>query len=150
MLHLARCLLGTVSIHFEHGDFCGGESDACRCDVKKGNEHGFLVLHLARDENLLLPRFKFDKRDRLVGRITHPTCFLDYEEFETYVETLAIESDRLEYLLTGRARSRRMRRVEGCSLTKRVGSILSPTYLGGQGVSVVSWVMLNTNVPILG
>jgi ERCC4-related helicase len=48
--------------------------------------------------------FQFDRRNRLVGRITHPSRFLDYEEFETYVETLAIESDRFEYLLTGRDR----------------------------------------------
>ncbi len=48
--------------------------------------------------------FQFDRRNRLVGRIAHPSRFLDYEEFETYVETLAIEPDRFEYLLTGRDR----------------------------------------------
>ncbi|MGI9467442.1 MAG: hypothetical protein ACR2OA_10005, partial [Rubripirellula sp.] len=62
------------------------------------------LLAWKRNTECDLVSFQFDRRNRLVARITHPSRFLDYEEFETYVETLAIESDRFEYLLTGRDR----------------------------------------------
>ena len=48
-----------------------------------------------------LVTFRFDRRDRLVGQIQHQADFLDPEELELYVNTLARECDRLEYLLTG-------------------------------------------------
>ena len=49
-----------------------------------------------------LVTFRFDRRNRLVGQIQHQADFLDPEELELYVNTLARECDRLEYLLTGR------------------------------------------------
>jgi hypothetical protein len=45
--------------------------------------------------------FGFDDNDRLVGSVRHPARFLDEEEVEFYIRCLAIECDRLEYLLTG-------------------------------------------------
>ncbi len=45
--------------------------------------------------------FAFDRQDRLVGRIEHPVKYLDPEELELYVNALARECDRFEYLLTG-------------------------------------------------
>ena len=62
------------------------------------------LLAWKRNTECDLVSFQFDRQNRLVAPITHPSRFLDYEEFETYVETLAIESDRFEYLLTGRDR----------------------------------------------
>ncbi|HXV59909.1 MAG TPA: hypothetical protein VEK15_04385 [Vicinamibacteria bacterium] len=46
--------------------------------------------------------FGFDRRDRLVGHIEHQADYLDPEELELYVNTLARECDRFEYLLTGK------------------------------------------------
>ena len=48
--------------------------------------------------------FQFDSRDRLIGCITHPIEYLDFKEFENFVEVLAAESDRFEFLLTGKDR----------------------------------------------
>lgn len=62
------------------------------------------MLAWKRNAECDLVSFQFDQRERLIGRITHPEAHLDFEEFEIYVETLAIESDRFEYLLTGRDR----------------------------------------------
>ena len=45
--------------------------------------------------------FAFDERDRLLGRIEQPVATLDHEELELYVEILAKECDRFEYVLTG-------------------------------------------------
>ena len=49
-----------------------------------------------------LVTFRFDRRDRLVGQIQHQANFLDPKELELYVNMLARECDRLEYLLTGK------------------------------------------------
>ena len=49
-----------------------------------------------------LVTLRFDRRDRLVGQIQHQAHFLDPEELELYVNTLARQCDRLEYLLTGK------------------------------------------------
>ena len=48
-----------------------------------------------------LVTFCFDERDRLIGRIQHPADMLDPEEIRIYVECLASECDRFEYLLSG-------------------------------------------------
>jgi len=45
--------------------------------------------------------FAFDDRDNLVGVIEQPVLTLDYEELKLYIETLARECDRFEYILTG-------------------------------------------------
>ena len=39
--------------------------------------------------------------NRLLGRIEQPVATLDHEELELYVEILAKECDRFEYVLTG-------------------------------------------------
>ena len=49
-----------------------------------------------------LVTLRFDHRDRLVGQIQHQADFLDPEELELYVNALARQCDRLEYLLTGK------------------------------------------------
>jgi len=48
--------------------------------------------------------FAFDERDRLVGRIEQPVATLDHEELELYVDVLAKECDRFEYVITGKDR----------------------------------------------
>ena len=45
--------------------------------------------------------FAFDERDRLVGLIEQPVATLDENELRLYVELVARECDRFEYLLTG-------------------------------------------------
>ena len=49
-----------------------------------------------------LVTFGFDRKDRQIGQIQHQAEFLDPEELELYVNTLARECDRFEYLLTGK------------------------------------------------
>ena len=46
--------------------------------------------------------FTFDEEHRMIGAIEHPCEFLDFEEFVIYAKRLAVESDRVEYLLTGK------------------------------------------------
>ena len=48
--------------------------------------------------------FTLDRQHRLVGRIEHPASTLDAEELFFYLSRLAIECDRMEYLLTGENR----------------------------------------------
>ena len=45
--------------------------------------------------------FAFDEQDRLLGRIEQPVATLDENELRLYVELVARECDRFEYLLTG-------------------------------------------------
>ena len=68
--------------------------------VKRWNRLAILSwLYNAEHE---LVTFAFDKRDRLIGIIRHPTHCLDPEELELYITTLARDCDRFEYLLRGR------------------------------------------------
>lgn len=60
------------------------------------------LLAWQRNTEHQLVTFAFDKRDRLVGQIRHPAEYVDLEELELYISTLARECDRFEYLLTGR------------------------------------------------
>jgi hypothetical protein len=48
--------------------------------------------------------FIIDGQNRLVGRIDHPAETLDAAELFFYLARLAIECDRMEYLLTGENR----------------------------------------------
>lgn len=48
-----------------------------------------------------LVTFAFDEDDRLIGLIEVPAATLDHEELDLYIETLARECDRFEYVLTG-------------------------------------------------
>ena len=45
--------------------------------------------------------FTIDRRDRVVGRIDQPIASVHDKELKFYLETLARECDRLEYILTG-------------------------------------------------
>jgi len=45
--------------------------------------------------------FAFDEKDHLIGRIEQPVATLDHQELELYIEILAKECDRFEYILTG-------------------------------------------------
>lgn len=48
-----------------------------------------------------LVSFAFDDKNNLVGVIEQPVLTTDYEELKLYIETLARECDRFEYILTG-------------------------------------------------
>lgn len=48
-----------------------------------------------------LVTFSFDANDNLIARVQHLAAHLDPDEIELYVQTLAAESDRFEYVLTG-------------------------------------------------
>lgn len=48
--------------------------------------------------------FTFDRENRLIGRIEHPADTLDAEELYFYLSRLAIECDRLEFVMTGQNR----------------------------------------------
>ena len=45
--------------------------------------------------------FTIDRRERVVGRIDQPIKSMHDRELKFYLETLARECDRLEYILTG-------------------------------------------------
>jgi len=48
-----------------------------------------------------LVTFAFDDKNNLVGVIEQPVITIDHEELRLYIETLARECDRFEYILTG-------------------------------------------------
>ena len=48
-----------------------------------------------------LVTFAFDEEDRLIGLIEQPVATLNHEELQLYIEILAKECDRFEYVLTG-------------------------------------------------
>jgi hypothetical protein len=48
-----------------------------------------------------LVTFAFDDKNNLVGVIEQPVITIDHEELKLYIETLARECDRFEYILTG-------------------------------------------------
>jgi hypothetical protein len=55
-----------------------------------------------RNRTATLVGFRIDERDRLVCQAWMPKAGLTAEEFRAYVRTVAVESDRLEYELTGK------------------------------------------------
>jgi hypothetical protein len=62
-----------------------------------------LELRLWRhNRNADLVSFSLDKRDRVVGHGWVPKAGLEAEEFQRVLRHVAAESDRLEFLLTGR------------------------------------------------
>lgn len=54
-----------------------------------------------RNRATSLVGFRLDNRDRLVGEAWVPKLALTPEEFQMYLRTVARESDRLEFELTG-------------------------------------------------
>ena len=63
------------------------------------NELSLMAWRRNADHELV--NFAFDKQDRLVGLIRHPVDYLDPEELELYITTLAYECDRFEYMISG-------------------------------------------------
>ena len=62
------------------------------------------VLAWEKNAEHQLVTFAFDKKDRLIGKIEHQVDYLDPEELELYVNTLALKCDRFEYVLSGEDR----------------------------------------------
>ena len=54
-----------------------------------------------RNQETDVVAFGWDKRDRLVGRIDQLAETMDAEDLFFYLEMLALECDRLEWLITG-------------------------------------------------
>ena len=69
-------------------------------DVKQGRR--WLAFRLWRRNALkAVVTFTIDRRDRVVGLIDQPIEGVRPQELRFYLETLAQECDRLEYILTG-------------------------------------------------
>ncbi len=83
---------------------------------RKGNEYVFGTIVLGatsgshdlalrawcRNAETELVNFALDPKDRLVGEIRHPVGHLDGGELMVYLQALATEGDRFEYVLSGR------------------------------------------------
>jgi len=57
-----------------------------------------------RNRQTEVVNFTLDGQNRLVGRVDHPAETLDAAELFFYLTRLAVECDRMEYLLTGENR----------------------------------------------
>jgi len=57
-----------------------------------------------RNRGTRLVGFRLDARDALIGEARVPKAGISGEEFRTYVNAVARECDRFEYLLTGQDR----------------------------------------------
>lgn len=55
-----------------------------------------------RNRSVSLVAFRIDRKNRLIAECRVPVSGLAPEEFQFYLRTIAIEADRLEFLLTGR------------------------------------------------
>jgi hypothetical protein len=55
-----------------------------------------------RNRTTTLVGFRIDRKRRLIAEAWVPKVGLTPDEFQFYVRTLAVESDRFEYILTGR------------------------------------------------
>jgi len=71
--------------------------------VRKNHRHWRRLAYRVWRKNAVkeLVAFAFDKKDQLVGVIEQPATSLDSAELVLYIETLAKECDRFEYVLTG-------------------------------------------------
>ena len=72
--------------------------------VTKSNEYWRGLAHRAWRRNAMkeLVTFAFDDHHRLIGLISQPVTTLDDEELRLYIDTVARECDRFEYILTGK------------------------------------------------
>lgn len=88
--------------------------------VEETDEHYRLTAHVLRSKSKLeaieniadqilyrnkitpLVGFRFNRRGGLIGEAVVPKAGLDTEEFGIYLRAVASESDRFEYLLTGK------------------------------------------------
>lgn len=55
-----------------------------------------------RNRAVPLVSFRVDDRGRMISESWVPTCGLTREEFQLHVRTIAIESDRFEFQITGK------------------------------------------------
>lgn len=55
-----------------------------------------------RNRSTSLVGFRIDKKNRLIAECRIPTYGLTREEFQFCIRIIAVEADRLEFLLTGR------------------------------------------------
>lgn len=74
-------------------------STAVKKKFKRWNDLTLMTWQRNADHELVT--FAFDKHDRLIGHIRHPAEYLDPEELELYITTLAFECDRFEFLISG-------------------------------------------------
>ena len=74
-------------------------STAVKKNFRRWNELTLMAWQRNVDHELVT--FAFDKYDRLIGHIRHPAEFLDIEELELYITTLAFECDRFEFMIAG-------------------------------------------------
>ena len=74
---------------------------AGRQHVAPGPTHALLLTAWSRNAEAELVNFTLDAANNLVGEIRHPVGHLDEAELLIYVQTLAAEGDRFEYVLTG-------------------------------------------------
>lgn len=74
-------------------------STAVKKNMQRWNE--LTLLAWQRNANHELVTFAFDKYDRMIGLIRHPAKYLDLEELELYITTLAFECDRFEFMISG-------------------------------------------------
>jgi len=74
-------------------------SIAVRKSFQRWNKLTFMAWQRNVDHELVT--FAFDKYDRLIGHIRHPAEYLDLEELELYITTLAFECDRFEFMIAG-------------------------------------------------
>ena len=92
------------NIHIQmDGEFFKFESVVANKDqVKKlfqNKPRRLIELTWKRNRNIDLVEFIVRPDGCLAGRVCHPSNSLDFEELAFYLYTLAVESDRLEYLL---------------------------------------------------
>ena len=80
-----------------------GRSGLPASDVTRNKDHWRRIAYRTWRRNASKPlvTFAFDDDDRLIGQIEVPAATLDHEELDLYIETLARECDRFEYVLTG-------------------------------------------------
>lgn len=95
-------------VHLErHGDHYRLWSIAAGAGYVTRNDSAWRALaYRAWRKNSLkeLVGFSFDRQHRLIGVIEQPAATFDHEELVLYVETLARECDRFEFILTGEDR----------------------------------------------
>lgn len=65
-------------------------------------DHDLALRAWRRNAETELVNFALDPKDRLVGEIRHPVGHLDEGELLVYLQALATEGDRFEYVLSGR------------------------------------------------
>lgn len=93
----------TVSVRVIEGECELTSLVLAASDVKATQDRRRELARLAwqRNADTDLVTFTFDDEDCLVGRVHHPVKTLDHQELLLYVQSLARECDRFEYLLSG-------------------------------------------------